>query len=78
VLLFSAVVVFQVVNLPVEFNASTRARQQLLALGIIGQQEEGTVKDVLGAAAMTYVAATLVAILNLLYLIMLVTSASRQ
>jgi Zn-dependent membrane protease YugP len=68
--LFSAVVFFQVVNLPVEFNASNRARQQLVGLGIINQEELRYVSKVLNAAALTYVAATLQAILTLLYLIM--------
>lgn len=68
--LFAAVVVFQVVNLPVEFNASTRAKQQLVSLGIIDQQGLVAVNKVLSAAALTYVAATLQAILTLLFLIM--------
>jgi uncharacterized protein len=68
--LFSAVVVFQIVNLPVEFNASNRAKVQLVQLGIVSQDELVYVKKVLNAAALTYVAATLQAILTLLYLIM--------
>ncbi|MBN1396043.1 MAG: zinc metallopeptidase [Pirellulales bacterium] len=67
--LFSAVVFFQVVNLPVEFNASSRAKTQLVGLGIVSDQELTYVKKVLNAAALTYVAATLQAILTLLYLI---------
>lgn len=67
--LFGAVVFFQVVNLPVEFNASTRAKQQLVALGIINEQQLAHVRKVLDAAALTYVAATLQAVLTLLYLI---------
>lgn len=66
-LLFSAVVVFQLVNLPVEFDASRRAREQLLATGLIAHDEEATVKSVLDAAAWTYVAATLSSIMTLLY-----------
>ena len=66
---FSAVVVFQVVNLPVEFNASTRARRQLVDQGIIADREEQYVAKVLNAAALTYVAGTLQAILTLVYLI---------
>ena len=68
--LFGAVVFFQVVNLPVEFNASSRAKAQLVQLGIVNAQELGYVNKVLNAAALTYVAATLQAILTLLYLIM--------
>jgi uncharacterized protein len=68
--LFSCVVIFQLVNLPVEFNASSRAKTQLVQLGIINDQELVYVRKVLNAAALTYVAATLQAILTLLYLIM--------
>ena len=68
--LFSAVVFFQVVNLPVEFNASARAKQQLVGLGVINQDQLYYVDKMLSAAALTYVAATLQAILVLLYLIM--------
>lgn len=66
-LLFACVVFFQVVNLPVEFNASTRAREELVAQGIIAGNEEQYVAQVLNAAALTYVAGTLQAIMTLLY-----------
>jgi hypothetical protein len=65
--LFSVVVLFQVINLPVEFNASSRARQILLNQGMVSPQEDRVVGKVLNAAAMTYVAATLTAILSMLY-----------
>jgi Zn-dependent membrane protease YugP len=65
--LFTMVVIFQIVNLPVEFNASSRARQVLLANGLVTQVEDGEIKRVLNAAAMTYVAATITAILQLIY-----------
>jgi Zn-dependent membrane protease YugP len=68
--LFSAFVFFQVVNLPVEFNASSRAKAVLVDLGIISRDELYYVKKVLNAAALTYVAATLQAIMTLLYLIL--------
>ena len=67
--LFSAVVFFQIVNLPVEFNASARAKAQLVDLGVVRAQEMTYVNKVLNAAALTYVAATLQAIMTLLYLI---------
>jgi Zn-dependent membrane protease YugP len=70
ILLFSAVVFFQVVNLPVEFNASSRAKAQLVSLGIVEPQEMSYVRSVLNAAALTYVAATLQAILTLLYYVL--------
>jgi uncharacterized protein len=68
--LFAGVVFFQVVNLPVEFNASTRAKQQLVQLGIINDQQLVHVRKVLDAAAWTYVAGTLQAIMILLYYLM--------
>jgi Zn-dependent membrane protease YugP len=64
---FGATVVFQLVNLPVEFDASRRARQALLAGGLVAREEDAEVKRVLDAAAWTYVAATLTGILTLLY-----------
>jgi Zn-dependent membrane protease YugP len=67
--LFGCVVFFQLVNLPVEFNASTRAKQQLVSLGIIDQDGLYYVRKVLDAAAWTYVAATLQSLLTLLYLL---------
>lgn len=65
--LFGVVVLFQLVNLPVEFNASSRARAILVNQQIITQQEDRIVAKVLNAAAMTYVAATIVALMQLLY-----------
>ena len=65
--LFSLVVLFQVVNLPVEFDASRRARRLLLATGLVSPGEDREVASVLNAAALTYVAATLTSILTLLY-----------
>jgi Zn-dependent membrane protease YugP len=67
VLLFSATVVFQLVNLPVEFDASRRARAALLSTGLVSPEEDVTVAKVLHAAALTYVGATLTSILTLLY-----------
>ena len=76
--LFSCVVIFQLVNLPVEFNASSRAKAQLVQLGIINEEQLAYVRKVLFAAALTYVAATLQAILTLLYLIMRFSGGSRD
>ena len=76
--LFACVVFFQLVNLPVEFNASARAKAQLADLGIVSPQEMGPVKSVLSAAAWTYVAATLQAIMTLLYYVMMFTGGSRD
>ncbi|QNN24018.1 zinc metallopeptidase [Planctomycetales bacterium ZRK34] len=71
VILFSGVVIFQLVNLPCEFNASSRAREILQTLNIVRGDEDREVKRVLGAAAMTYVAATITTVLTLLYYVML-------
>ncbi|MFV2068581.1 MAG: zinc metallopeptidase [Pirellulales bacterium] len=68
--LFGLVVFFQVVNLPVEFDASARAKAELVSLGIVDAQNMTYVNRVLNAAALTYVAATLQAILTLLYYLM--------
>lgn len=65
--LFATTVVFQVVNLPVEFDASRRARIALQESGLVTPDEDETVGKVLNAAALTYVAGTLTAILTLLY-----------
>jgi uncharacterized protein len=64
---FSLIVLFQLVNLPVEFDASSRARSILVERGMISRAEEKEVGKVLNAAALTYVAATISAIMTLLY-----------
>ena len=74
IVLMAAGVVFQLVTLPVEFNASSRAMDQVVSLGIISNTEERDAKKVLSAAAMTYVAAAAVAVLELLRLIMIFTN----
>ena len=66
---FTTVVVFQLVNLPVEFDASRRAKCQLVELGIVSSVEMTHVNSVLNAAALTYVAATLQAVTTLIYFI---------
>ncbi|HEX3010423.1 MAG TPA: zinc metallopeptidase [Syntrophomonadaceae bacterium] len=71
ILLFSAVVLFHIVTLPVELNASRRAIAQLSESGLIYDNEVPMVKKVLGAAAFTYLAATLMAVANLLYYVMI-------
>ena len=66
ILLFSLVVVFQLITLPVELNASRRAAKQLTDLAIIDEGEKTGVRKVLSGAAMTYLAALLTSVLNLL------------
>ena len=65
--LYSVAVLFQFVTLPVEFDASRRAKKQLNDLGLVASNEAAGVKSVLTAAAWTYVAAALAAIAMLLY-----------
>ena len=69
ILLFSGVVIFHLVTLPVEFDASSRALKLLAGTGTLNQQEIAGAKKVLDAAALTYVAATLMAVMQLLSLI---------
>ncbi|MEF2291893.1 zinc metallopeptidase [Virgibacillus dokdonensis] len=75
IVLFAAAVLFQLVTLPVEFDASNRAMAQLVSSGVIRNNEERKTKKVLNAAAMTYVAAALVALAELLrFILMFVAS----
>ncbi len=75
IIFMAAAVLFQFVTLPVEFNASSRAMDQVIAAGIIQNNEERETKKVLDAAAMTYVAAALVAVMELLrFVLMFVAS----
>lgn len=69
IILFSVTIVFQLVNLPVEFNASRRGRQILQSTGLITPDEDQVVARVLNAAAWTYVAATLSSVMQLLYFV---------
>jgi uncharacterized protein len=78
IIFMAAAVLFQVVTLPVEFNASNRAMDQVVSLGVIRNDEERETKKVLNAAALTYVAAAAVAVLELLRLIMIFTGMQRQ
>ena len=71
ILLFSGAVLFSVVTLPVEFNASSRALALLRDRGYLVQTEVGQAKKVLNAAALTYVAATAMAVLQLVRLLIL-------
>lgn len=71
ILMFSLAVLFQLITLPVEFNASRRALVMLKSTGILGEQEAKGAKAVLRAAALTYVAALFAAILQLLRLVAL-------
>lgn len=75
---FGMTVLFQVVNLPVEFDASSRAKTELINLGIVSGADLHYVSKVLNAAALTYVAATLQAVLTLAYYIFRYMQATRN
>ncbi len=70
IFLFTGVILFQLITLPVEFNASSRAKAVLTGSGMISGEEAKGVSAVLNAAAMTYVAAAVAALLQLLYFIL--------
>jgi uncharacterized protein len=73
IVLMSFAVLFQLVTLPVEFNASNRAMDQMVSIGVIRNDEERETKKVLNAAALTYVAAALVAVAELIRFILMYT-----
>lgn len=78
IILLAMGVLFQLITLPVEFNASNRAMDQLLSANIIRNEEEPHAKKVLNAAAMTYVAATAVAVMELARLLLIYSSMNRS
>lgn len=78
ILFFSAAVAFQLVTLPVEFNASNRARKLMVSYGFIAEDEARGVGKVLNAAALTYVAAALISVLQLLKYIMIFNSRNND
>ena len=78
VIFFATIVLFQLVTLPVEFDASNRAKRLVSAEGIIAARETAGVKKVLDAAALTYVAATLYAAVELLRYIMIAAGMRKR
>jgi Zn-dependent membrane protease YugP len=77
-LLFALTAVFALITLPVEFDASNRARKELMAMGILGPQEMVGVNKTLNAAALTYVAAAVAAIGQVLYYALLLFGGRRD
>lgn len=77
IFLFAAAVLFSLVTLPVEFNASTRARQMLKSGGLVSVEEYNGVSVVLSAAALTYVASFFQALAQLLYFVLLAVGLQR-
>ena len=78
VLCFAAIAAFTLITLPVEFDASHRAKRLLVDNGLIAQQEMAGVNGVLDAAALTYVAAAVQAVSTLLYYVFLMSGRSRD
>lgn len=78
IVFMSFAVLFQLVTLPVEFDASNRAMTQLVSTGIIRNNEERSTKKVLNAAAMTYVAAAMVAVAELIRFILIFVASNRE
>lgn len=78
IVLMAAGVLFQLITLPVEFDASSRAMKQISSLGIVDHNEEKYARKVLNAAALTYVAAAAVAVSELVRLILVYTGMQRN
>lgn len=78
ILLYSSIAMFQLVTLPVEFNASRRALKTISEMNILNSNEIGGAKKVLSAAAMTYVAALLTTLANLLRFVLLTRRNDRR
>jgi len=76
--MFAAATLFALVTLPVEFNASSRAMQQLTTLGIVDRTEYSQDRKVLNAAALTYVAGFVASLLQLLYWVSIVSGMNRR
>jgi Zn-dependent membrane protease YugP len=75
---FGVITLFQVVTLPVEFDASRRAKEQLLRLGLIDNREGAAVGQVLNAAALTYVAAMVQGAMTLLHFFLIARASDRD
>jgi uncharacterized protein len=74
----AVICLFQLVTLPVEFDASRRARQQLVSLGVIDRDEMPGVSETLNAAALTYVAAFVASLGSLLHILMLLSGRKEE
>lgn len=74
----AVIVLFQLVTLPVEFDASRRAKKQLATLGILDRDEMTGANETLDAAALTYVAAFVAALGSLLHIVLILMSGSRR
>jgi len=77
IVVFTIIAIFQLVTLPVEFDASRRAKEQLFRLGLVRENERAGVSKVLSAAAMTYMAAMVTSVLQLLQFVMMARDRDR-
>ncbi len=78
IVFMAAAVIFQLITLPVELNASNRAMNQVISLGVIQSTEKRETRKVLNAAALTYVAAAAVAVIELLRMVLIFTGMNRN
>ena len=78
VLLMAGAVIFSLVTLPVELNASSRARDMLARNGLVTAEESQGVRSMLNAAALTYIAAAAQAVMQLLYFVTLLAGGNRR
>ena len=78
IICYAVITVFQLVTLPVEFDASRRAKAQLVELGILDRDEMTGVNETLDAAALTYVAAAVSSVMTLLYYVLIFTGGGRR
>ena len=74
----AVICLFQLVTLPVEFDASRRAKEQLVDLGILSRDEMGGVNETLNAAALTYVAGFVAALGSLLHVLMILSGRREE
>jgi Zn-dependent membrane protease YugP len=78
IIVFGIIAIFQLITLPVEYDASRRAKDQLLRLGLVSNREQAAVGQVLNAAALTYVAAMVSSLFTLLHLILIARGNDRD
>ena len=78
IIAFSVITLFQLITLPVEFDASRRAKEQLVRLGLVQGKEGRAVSKVLNAAALTYVAAMVASLFDLLHFVMIARGSERD
>ena len=76
--IFAVITLFQLITLPVEYDASERAKRELVRLGLVSDSERNGISKVLQAAALTYVAAMVASVMQLVHWIMIAQSRDRD